>query len=148
MQAPGGSSIGAMGELLYLILAVWFLTVPLFLTLLCTAGKGRSMVWPFAGTAAGAFAFVLVRELVAPLDVVVGALIPIAAGSLTSLSFALAVHRLPPVNRGRRWQGHLLDSGGGVACTLSVDGDALSLRTAGAHLQVPRIQVTEVSRDS
>jgi hypothetical protein len=141
-----------MGELLYLILAVWFLAVPLFLTLTFSAGKGRSVVWPFAGATAGAVAFVYVRDLVAAmgerLDVVTGALIPIAAGTLASLAFTLAVHRMPAAAGSRRWRGHLLDSGGASPCTLSVDGNALSLDTPQVRLRLPRWQLTEVARDA
>jgi hypothetical protein len=130
----GGSSIAAMGELLYLLLVVWFLALPFFLTTVFAAERGRTALWPLAGTIAGAFAFAYTRGVAERLDTVPGALLPLAAAAGVSLGFTAVIHRLRGIAGGRRWRGHRLPEG--TPCTLAVVDRILHLDAPGAPLPI------------
>src|SRR3954454_23533131 len=131
----GGSSIGAMGELLYLLLVVWALALPFFLGTVLAAERGRSHLWPLAGTVAGAFAFACSRTAaVERLDTITAATLPLAAAALVSLAFTAAVSRLGGTERARRWRGHRLPSG--APCTLAVLRGVLHVETPEGPLTI------------
>jgi hypothetical protein len=130
----GGSSIAAMGELLLLLLVVWALALPFFLSTLFAAERGRTALWPLAGTIAGAFAFVYTRRATADLDTIPAALLPLAAATGVSLGFTAVTRRLRGIAGGRRWRGHRLPEG--TPCTLAVVDHVLHLDAPGAPLPI------------